>query len=129
MLKRCLMAFGLLLLTVPLWAQVSKTFNWTNPSQYVNGTSLPPASIRETRISVSPTAGGTASFVEVAPGSVSTYVSLPIFPAGDWFARAQTVDIAGQVSDFSNTANFTVGTCQASPAGCAPLPPTGLSVQ
>ena len=129
MLKRFLMAFGLLLLTVPLWAQVSKTFSWTNPSQYVNGTSLPPSLIRETRISVSPTAGGTASFVEVAPGSVSTYASLPIFPAGNWFARAQTVDVAGQVSDFSNTATFTVGACEASPAGCRPLPPTQLTVQ
>ena len=115
MLKRFLMAFGLLLLTVPLWAQVSKTFSWTNPSQYVNGTSLPPSLIRETRISVSPTAGGTASFVEVAPGSVSTYASLPIFPAGNWFARAQTVDVAGQVSDFSNTPTFTIAAFHSTP--------------
>ena len=129
MLKRFLMAFGLLLLTVPLWAQVSKTFSWTNPSQYVNGTSLPPSQIRETRISVSPTSGGTPSFVEVAPGSVSTYASLPIFPTGQWFAVARTVDLAGQTSDPSNEASFLVGACEANPAGCRPLPPTQLSVQ
>ena len=108
MLKRFLVAFGLLLLTAPLWAQVSKTFSWTNPIQYVDGTSLPPSQIRETRISVSPTSGGTPSFVEVAPGSVSTYDSLPIFPAGQWFAVARTVDLAGATSDPRNQTVFSL---------------------
>jgi hypothetical protein len=128
-MKRLLLALGVLAISAPLWAQVSKTFTWVNPTQYVNGTSLPPSQIRETRISVSPTSGGTPMFVEVVPGAATSHASLPIFAAGQWFAVARTVDLAGATSDPSNEAVFTVGPCEANPAGCRPLPPTGLTVQ
>lgn len=127
-MKRPIFVLLTVLVTAPLWAQVSKTFSWTNPNTYVDGTAMPLANIRETRISTAPTAGGTPTNVQVASGTVATYVSLPVFTAGTWFSRAQTVDVGGAVSAFSNEVSFTVGVCQANPASCTPRPPTGLTV-
>jgi len=127
-MRRVILAGFILLTTSAAWAQVSKTTTWTNPTQYVNGTSLAPPQIRETRISFSATPTGVPLFVEVSPGALAIYETLPIFTAGDWYVRAQTVDVTGQVSDFSNTFPFVVGACEANPSGCRPLPPTNLAV-
>jgi hypothetical protein len=128
-MKRLLAALGLVLMTAPLWAQVTATATWQNPTQTSSGSTFPASQIRETRISFCTTSGCTTpSFVEVAPGAVTTHTTLPVFTAGQWFGRAQTIDTAGRVSPFSNESNFTVGVCQANPAGCIPRPPTNLTI-
>lgn len=129
-MRRATLALLLVLATAPLWAQVSKTFTWTNPSQYADGTTMPTSDIRETRISVSPTSQGTPTMVLVNSGQTQSYQSLSVFTAGAWFARAQTVaNSSGLLSTFSNEASFTVGTCQANQASCTPKAPANLTVQ
>lgn len=120
----------LLAVSSPLWGQVAKTFTWTNPTSYVDGTAMPSSDIKQTTISVAPTSGGTPTIVLVSPGAAATYSSLPVFGSGTWYARAQTTSISlGTMSGFSNEAVFTVGVCQANPLSCTPKAPTGLTVQ
>lgn len=128
MRRQLLAGIGVLCVTSPLWAQVSASLSWVNPTAYEDGTQLPASAIDETRISFAPVSGGTPAVVEVAPGSVTTHATLPVFSAGTWYARAQTV-AGGVVSDYSNEASFTVGVCQANPAACTPQPPSNLTAQ
>lgn len=129
-MRKTLVAISLIIMTSPLWAQVSKTFSWTNPTKYADGTTMPATDIKQTTISVAPTSGGTPTTVLVAAGSVATYTSLSVFTAGTWYARAQTTSLSsGLISGYSNEASFTVGTCQANPLSCTPQAPTLLTVQ
>lgn len=128
--RRLMQLSILLAVSSPLWGQVSKTFLWTNPTEYVDGTVMPNSDIKQTTISVAPTSGGTPTIVLVSPGAASTYTSLPVFGAGSWYARAQTTSISlGTTSAYSNEVSFSVGTCQANPLSCTPKAPTGLTVQ
>lgn len=128
-MRRSLAGLGVLLVSSPLWAQVSANLGWVNPTAYEDGSPLAPSQIRETRISIAPSPGGTPQFVEVSAGAATSHTILPVLTAGTWYFRAQTVDVSGAISQFSNEANFTVGVCQANPAACIPRPPSNLQVQ
>jgi hypothetical protein len=120
----------LLAVSSPLWGQVAKTFTWTNPTAYVDGTLMPSSDIKQTTISVAPTSGGTPTVVLVSPGAAAAYTSLPVFGSGTWYARAQTTSISwGTTSGFSNEVLFQVGVCETNPLSCTPRAPSGLTVQ
>lgn len=130
MRRQLTVAFGLLLLTAPLWAQVGAHMSWQNATTYMDGTVLPSSEIQETRIHFGQASGGPYSFAtEVAPGSVEQHDTLPIFGDGTWFAVAAHVSTKNPMEgEISQETSFFVDRCQANPMGCRPRAPTNLTI-
>lgn len=89
-----------------------KTFSWTAPTAYTDGTALPAAQISGYRL----TCGATV--VPIA-GAVTTFKR--DFAPGSYSCSLQTIATNGQISAASNTATFTV-------PQLVPNAATGLSV-
>lgn len=94
------------ILTGAVWA-ADATLTWTHPTQRVDGTSLPLASIKETQIDWAPCATGntfpttaTGTKAVPAPATTTTVTGLVY---GTWCFRARTVDVGNLVSDNTGT--------------------------
>lgn len=106
----CLLASGF------AYAQAAKTFSWTPPTEYDDGTVLPDSDIASYNL----TCNGTLLANIPNSGGTDTYVSGTLAP-GDYSCSATTVAANGQESLASNTANFTVDPL-------VPGAPTGFTV-
>jgi len=122
---RILFAIIALLIAPAAYAQTARVavLSWINPTQYTDGSALPPTNIAETcsgysLVSGGPYTVGTQCFI----GSVSTGTfTLPATPVcGKFYFTAWTVDTSGNTSAVSNEAVKTLP--------CRPLPPTNLTV-
>lgn len=109
-----------LLLLVPLtisWANETKTFTWTPPTEYENGTALDNADLGEYRIYCN---GSLLASVPNEPLNTNTYVTT--LDPGDYSCTATAVTTAGIESAESNPANFTV-------VPGVPNPPAQFAIQ
>ena len=101
----------LVLAAAPAMA-LDKTFSWTAPTAYTDGSSLPAAQIAGYTLTCGPTV------VQIA-GPVLTFVR--DFGPGTYTCSLQTRAVNGQISVASNTVSFTV-------PQPTPNPPAGFSV-
>jgi hypothetical protein len=99
-------AFVLLLVSPMVFAVGEKTFTFTPPTAYVDGTPLPQSKIAAYDIQCN---GTLLATVPNTPLNTDTYVAQPgTFPTGNYACVAFTVTTEGVRSGPSNTVNFTV---------------------
>lgn len=101
-MKKLLALILLLPLTVTL-ADGSKTFQWTPPTQYVDGTPLNDADIASYNIYCN----GSLLANVTNTGGTDVYES-GLLPTGTYSCTATTVTVEGVESAESNSTNFTV---------------------
>lgn len=105
-MKRLLLCLLLCLPLTVTWAVGEKTFNWTPPTQYVDGTNLPQDQIASYDIECD---GQLLVNVPNTPLNTDTYEAPPgTFATGTHTCVAFTITVEGERSDPSNAVNFTV---------------------
>jgi hypothetical protein len=107
------LAAVLLLALGPLAEAADKSFTWTAPTTYTDGTALPSAEIANYALTCSPS-GSQAVVPKTQP-------LVKAFPPGTYACTLAAVATNGQASAQSNAVNFTV-------PQPAPSAPTGFSV-
>lgn len=111
-MKRALFSvLGVAALCVALVAHAAtRTFSWTAPTEYEDGTALPSSAITGYSINCGNAQGGPYDVLNVrAPGAVLSQ-SLDV-PPGQWFCTARTIVGTGAteiMSERSNEVSFTV---------------------
>jgi len=100
-----------------------ESFFWSTPTQYVDGTALPPENILAFLLDCSSDKGG--SFHAVTPGNTTVRFDVPLntFNAGTWQCTIRTR--ASLDSDPSLPVEFVVANFTFI---VAPMPPSGLGV-
>ncbi len=117
-MRRIQLVIALLLIAPLVFAWQHKEFNWTPPTEYVDGSPLQDSEIAEYRIYCN---GALLGTVENS-GATSTWRSPDgSLPPGDYSCYATTVVTSGEESEASNTINFTV-------EQSGPNPPSEFSV-
>lgn len=125
-MKRTAWLFAaLLLVTAPLWAAVDKGVTWLPPTERVNGDPLPAGEIGGYDLECL-TEGGAPVYATGLPAGTTEHTTAEVFEAGNYFCRMRTIDTDGRVSDWSQSAPFTVGRCETS--DCRPMPPRSITV-
>ena len=117
-----------IIILVPLlaFADVSKTFDWTAPTQRTNGDALALTDIASYEIRCSTASGGPynlyTSGAILANGQPSqSFTASNAFTEGTYYCVATDTDTNNLTSDNSNEINFTVGHCDVT--DCRPMPP------
>lgn len=126
MKKPAWLALGLLLITAPLWASVDKTVSWIAPTERVNGDPLPAGEIAGYDLECVVQATGDVIYATGIPAGATTHQTDAVFVEGTYLCRMRTLDTGGLVSDWGESAPFTVGRCETT--DCRPLPPRSISV-
>ena len=105
-MKFAKLALALLLVSPLTFALGEKTFTFTPPTEYVDGTPLPNAMIASYDIECD---GGLLANVPNVPLQTDTYQAPPgTFTVGNHSCQAFTVTTEGARSGPSNTVNFTL---------------------
>ena len=125
-MRRYILLFLGLLVTLPLWAEVTKTATWTPPTQRVNGDALALSEIQGYDLECF-RVGGATVYTTGVPGTATTHVTPEVFDSGDFQCRMRTLDTGGLVSEWGQSNVFTVGRCDVT--DCRPLPPSSIVIQ
>lgn len=124
-MRRVVLILLTLLITAPLWAAVDKGVTWLAPTERVNGDPLSAGDIAGYDLECL-TESGTPVYATGLPGNATQHTTAEVFEAGTFYCRMRTIDTDGLVSDWGQSALFTVGRCETS--DCRPLPPRSISV-
>jgi hypothetical protein len=126
MMKRLVLVILTLLITAPLWAAVDKGVSWLPPTERVNGDPLSASEIQGYDLECL-TEGGAQVYATGIPAGDTSHTTAEVFEAGSYFCRMRTIDTDGLVSDWGQSAVFTVGRCETS--DCRPMPPRSITVE
>lgn len=125
-MKRVILVLLTLLITAPLWAAVDKDVTWVAPTERVNGDPLPVTDIAGYDLECLRESDNVVVYATGLPVTATTHQTPEVFEAGNFFCRMRTLDTDGLISDWSQSANFTVGRCETT--DCRPLPPRSITV-
>jgi hypothetical protein len=125
-MKRVILILLTLLITAPLWAAVDKGVTWIAPTERVNGDPLLANEIAGYDLECVREGTGEIVYATGIPAGATTHQTAEVFDEGNFSCRMRTLDTDGLVSDWGNSAVFTVGRCETT--DCRPLPPRSISV-
>lgn len=125
-MRRSMLLMFVLLISAPLWAEVTKTATWVIPTERVNGDALPLAEISRHELVCQRTSGEVVLTVTEIPAASTTLQTDPVFDAGEFICRMRTADTEGRISEWGDSNVFIVGRCDVS--DCRPTPPQSITI-
>lgn len=127
-MRKYILLFLGLLMTMPLWAEATKTASWQIPTQRVNGDALSIEEIAGYDLVCQRVDGGEVVYTLTdIPATDTSHVTPAVFDAGDFICRMRTHSADGLQSTWGESNVFTVGRCDVT--DCSPMPPSSIVIQ